>query len=440
MKRLLDYKLIKQINSTAYPLILSSAVSVLMGWIDQAFIGHISVYAYAGVGLVLSCVNSLVGVLGAFSLVFNIYGSKLSGKQEEKKLSELFSVFITICLIIGIILSVIFNLFCDVILSKGFGLEGRALTEASIYLKIYSFSIPLNLLIFIHSSVIKIYKKTQYLFVCGIIVNAINIVLDYVLVFGKFFFPELGTLGAALGTIIALIVNLLIYICIIHKFIHFSFHIANLKQKIQNILKYSLPFIGQEAMEDIVFVVGINSIVARVGVLELSTYNLISQIINFFLMPMFGYATANTIFVGESYAQENYKKIYKVTRYSIFILALWFIVLFLLLNFFSGEIAGIITQSNVVKSLTVIVLPIALMAQLFNYYLNICKSTLQCIGFEKWTLLVTFVTNIFTLLIIFLFGKNLSYIYAMMGVGYLVISSIYSKRLLLLRHGQHGPK
>ena len=440
MKRLLDYKLIKQINSTAYPLILSSAVSVLMGWIDQAFIGHISVYAYAGVGLVLSCVNSLVGVLGAFSLVFNIYGSKLSGKQEEKKLSELFSVFITICLIIGIILSVIFNLFCDVILSKGFGLEGRALTEASIYLKIYSFSIPLNLLIFIHSSVIKIYKKTQYLFVCGIIVNAINIVLDYVLVFRKFFFPELGTLGAALGTIIALIVNLLIYICIIHKFIHFSFHIANLKQKIQNILKYSLPFIGQEAMEDIVFVVGINSIVARVGVLELSTYNLISQIINFFLMPMFGYATANTIFVGESYAQENYKKIYKVTRYSIFILALWFIVLFLLLNFFSGEIAGIITQSNVVKSLTVIVLPIALMAQLFNYYLNICKSTLQCIGFEKWTLLVTFVTNIFTLLIIFLFGKNLSYIYAMMGVGYLVISSIYSKRLLLLRHGQHGPK
>ena len=174
MKRLLDYKLIKQINSTAYPLILSSVVSVLMGWIDQAFIGHISIYAYAGVGLVLSCVNSLVGVLGAFSLVFNIYGSKLSGKQEEKKLSELFSVFIIICLIIGIILSVIFNLFCDVILSKGFGLEGRALTEASIYLKIYSFSIPLNLLIFIHSSVIKIYKKTQYLFVCGIIVNAIN--------------------------------------------------------------------------------------------------------------------------------------------------------------------------------------------------------------------------------------------------------------------------
>lgn len=202
----------------------------------------------------------------------------------------------------------------------------------------------------------------------------------------------------------------------------------------QNILKYSLPFIGQEAMEDIVFVVGINSIVARVGVLELSAYNLILQIINFFLMPMFGYATANTIFVGESYAQKKYKKIYKVTRYTIYILAFWFTVLFLLLNFSSTEIAKMITQSSAVKSLTVMVLPIALMAQLFNYYQNICKSTLQCIGFEKWTLLVTFVTNIFTLLIILLFGKNLSYIYIIMGAGYLVISLIYTRRLLLLRH------
>lgn len=434
MKKLVDFRLIKEINSTAYPLILNSVVSVLMGWIDQAFIGHISVYAYAGVGLVLSCVNSLVGVLGAFSLVFNIYGSKLSGRQEQKKLSELFSVFIMICLIMGAILAIVFNLFCHVILSKGFGLEGRALTEASIYLKVYSFSIPLNLLIFIHSSIIKIHKKSQYLFICGIIVNAINIILDYVLVFGKFFFPELGTLGAALGTILALVINLLIYACIIRKFVRFSFHIVNLKQKIQNILRYSLPFIGQEAMEDIIFVVGINSIVARIGVLELSAYNLISQIVNFFLMPMFGYATANTIFVGESYAQEKYKKIYKVTGYSIVILMVWFALLFLLLHFFGTEIAGMITQSKAVKSLTVTVLPMALSAQLFNYYLNIGKSTLQCIGHEKWTLLVTFIINILTLVLIFVFGKNLSYLYIIMGLGYLAISIIYTRRLFLLKH------
>lgn len=44
-------KLFYQLNATAIPLILSSIVGVVMGMIDQAFIGHISIYAYADVWL-----------------------------------------------------------------------------------------------------------------------------------------------------------------------------------------------------------------------------------------------------------------------------------------------------------------------------------------------------------------------------------------------------
>ena len=62
----IDTKLIREINSTAIPLILSTVTGTVMGMIDQAFVGHISVYAYGGVGLVASCINSLIGVLGAF--------------------------------------------------------------------------------------------------------------------------------------------------------------------------------------------------------------------------------------------------------------------------------------------------------------------------------------------------------------------------------------
>ena len=73
-----------EMNRIAIPLILSTVTSVLMGIIDQAFVGHISLDAYAGVGLVCSCVNSLVGVLGAFSIVFNITGARLRGADDEK--------------------------------------------------------------------------------------------------------------------------------------------------------------------------------------------------------------------------------------------------------------------------------------------------------------------------------------------------------------------
>lgn len=81
---------ITELNKMALPLIAGSITSILMGIIDQAFIGHISLEAYAGVGLVYSCINSLVGVLGAFSIVFNICGSNLKGRNDLKGISEEF--------------------------------------------------------------------------------------------------------------------------------------------------------------------------------------------------------------------------------------------------------------------------------------------------------------------------------------------------------------
>lgn len=87
----------KEINKIAIPLIFSSLTSVCMGIIDQAFVGHISVYAYAGVGLVCSCINSLVGVLGAFSIAFNICGSRIKGENDQDGLNEEFTISCLLC-------------------------------------------------------------------------------------------------------------------------------------------------------------------------------------------------------------------------------------------------------------------------------------------------------------------------------------------------------
>ena len=88
---------ITELNKMALPLIAGSITSILMGIIDQAFIGHISLEAYAGVGLVYSCINSLVGVLGAFSIVFNICGSNRKGRNDLKGISEEFSLLLILC-------------------------------------------------------------------------------------------------------------------------------------------------------------------------------------------------------------------------------------------------------------------------------------------------------------------------------------------------------
>ena len=424
----IDTKLIREINSTAIPLILSTVTGTVMGMMDQAFVGHISVYAYGGVGLVASCINSLIGVLGAFSIVFNIRGSHRRGEGDQGSLNRLFGNFLLLSLMAGMVLCLGFALFSRPVLELGFGLHGETLTEAENYLQIFSLTIPFNLLLFIYSSVFKIFRKTGIIFLVSLGANLLNILLDYVLIFGHLGLPEMGTRGAALGTATALAVNLGFYAFLGKDYVRFSRKDLSL-EKMKQIFRFSLPFLGQETMEDILFVVGLNGIVARLGVTELAAYNLIAQFTNLILMPMFGYTAANTSLVSEWAGKGDRKQADKAGRYTFGLLCIWFAVFYMILVLGRTEFARLISPDTEVIALAAACMPLALLIQLLNYYGNVWKSSLQSLGWQNWTLRTAFIINLLVLGFMgtaaWISGKIL-WIYLIQGLGYLGLSLAYT--------------
>ena len=424
----IDTKLIREINSTAIPLILSTVTGTVMGMMDQAFVGHISVYAYGGVGLVASCINSLIGVLGAFSIVFNIWGSHRRGEGDQGSLNRLFGNFLLLSLMAGMALCLGFALFSRPVLELGFGLHGETLTEAENYLQIFSLTIPLNLLLFIYSSVFKIFRKTGIIFLVSLGANLLNILLDYGLIFGHLGLPEMGTRGAALGTATALAVNLGFYAFLGKDYVRFSRKDLSL-EKMKQIFQFSLPFLGQETMEDILFVVGLNGIVARLGITELAAYNLIAQFINLILMPMFGYTAANTSLVSEWAGKGDRKQADKTGRYAFGLLCIWFAVFYMILVLGRARFARLISPDTEVIALAAACMPLALLIQLLNYYGNVWKSSLQSLGWQNWTLRTAFIINLLVLGFMgaaaWISGKIL-WIYLIQGLGYLGLSLAYT--------------
>lgn len=424
----IDTKLIREINRTAIPLILSTVTGTVMGMIDQAFVGHISVYAYGGVGLVASCINSLIGVLGAFSIVFNIRGSHRRGEGDQESLNRLFGNFFLLSLMVGIALCLGFVLFSRPVLELGFGLHGETLAEAENYLQIFSLTIPLNLTLFIYSSVFKIFRKTGIIFLVSLGANLLNILLDYVLIFGHLGLPEMGTRGAALGTVTALAANLGFYAFLGKDYVRFFRKDLSL-EKMGQIFRFSLPFLGQETMEDILFVVGLNGIVARLGVTELAAYNLIAQFTNLILMPMFGYTAANTSLVSEWAGKGDRKQADKAGRYTFGLLCIWFAVFYVILVLGREGFARLISPDTEVIALAAACMPLALLIQLLNYYGNVWKSSLQSLGWQNWTLRTAFIINLLVLGFMgaaaWISGKIL-WIYLIQGLGYLGLSLAYT--------------
>ncbi len=424
----IDTKLIGEINSTAIPLILSTVTGTVMGMMDQAFVGHISVYAYGGVGLVASCINSLIGVLGAFSIVFNIRGSHRRGEGDQESLNRLFGNFLLLSLMAGMVLCLGFALFSRPVLELGFGLHGETLTEAENYLQIFSLTIPLNLMLFIYSAVFKIFRKTGIIFLVSLGANLLNILLDYVLIFGHLGLPEMGTRGAALGTVTALAANLGFYAFLGKDYVRFTRKDLSL-EKMGQIFRFSLPFLGQETMEDILFVVGLNGIVARLGVTELAAYNLIAQFTNLILMPMFGYTAANTSLVSEWAGKGDRKQADKAGRYTFGLLCIWFAVFYVILVLGRERFARLISPDTEVIALAAACMPLALLIQLLNYYGNVWKSSLQSLGWQNWTLRTAFIINLLVLGFMgaaaWISGKIL-WIYLIQGLGYLGLSLAYT--------------
>ena len=399
-----------------------------MGMMDQAFVGHISVYAYGGVGLVASCINSLIGVLGAFSIVFNIRGSHRRGEGDQGSLNRLFGNFLLLSLMAGMALCLGFALFSRPVLELGFGLHGETLTEAENYLQIFSLTIPLNLLLFIYSSVFKIFRKTGIIFLVSLGANLLNILLDYVLIFGHLGLPEMGTRGATLGTVTALAANLGFYAFLGKDYVRFSRKDLSL-EKMGQIFRFSLPFPGQETMENILFVVGLNGIVARLGVTELAVYNLIAQFTNLILMPMFGYTAANTSLVSEWAGKGDRKQADKAGRYTFGLLCIWFAVFYVILVLGREEFIRLISPDTEVITLAAACMPLALLIQLLNYYGNVWKSSLQSLGWQNWTLRTAFIIN---LLVLGFMGAaawskgKILWIYLIQGLGYLGLSLAYT--------------
>lgn len=132
----------------------------------------------------------------------------------------------------------------------------------------------------------------------------INIILDYILIFGVGGLPAMGIRGAAIATVIAGFSSLIMYGFLIFRPSHekrfaiFSGFSWDMKF-MRRFLKYGLPSGGHFFLEIMGFT-GFVLILGRIGQMELAATNIAININSLGFMPMFGLGIALSMSVGQS--------------------------------------------------------------------------------------------------------------------------------------------
>ena len=180
-------------------------------------------------------------------------------------------------------------------------------------------------------------SMTKYPMYATLIANIINVVLNYLLIFGKFGFPEMGMVGAAYGTLASRII-MVIYLWTLLRYKERSRKIVrNIKlftldssmiKKIVNIgsLSAMQMFFEVAIFTSAIWLSGLlgkNSQAANQIALNLSSMT--------FMVAM-GLSVASMIRVGNQKGLQNYKELRRIA-FSIFLLGILLAVFFALLFF-----------------------------------------------------------------------------------------------------------
>ena len=282
----------------AYPVALSLAGQMVVGLADTMMVGRLGATPLAAVSLANNIF--VIGMVFGIGLATGL--TPLAGKNyaggDRVKATEWFKNGILTFSAVAIIQAVLMALVVFLLPHMGQPADVVQLAIPYYIVLVISF-IP-----FIVFIVFKQYAEglgnTRTAMCITISINVLNIILNYLLIYGKLGFPELGAFGAGVATLIARLIMPIIFIAVFFKQPLFrpdieNWHKCSLSIKtVNNLLRLGFPIAGQLIVEVLTFSIG--SIMAGwLGAAALAANQVALSLSSLTYMVASGFAAAATI-------------------------------------------------------------------------------------------------------------------------------------------------
>lgn len=434
----------KGINKLAIPAIITGIAEPLLSITDTAIVGNIQlnpVESLAAVGIAGSFISALVWILAQTRSAISATISKYLGAKKLDSIQSLPSQIIFLNVGLSIIIYLVTVLFANEIF-KVYNAKGLILDYSVSYYKIRALGFPLTLFVFSIFGVFRGLQNTFWPMVISIVGVAINILLDFVLVYGIDGVVEpMHIEGAAWASVIAQLIMAIMAFVLMFKKTPFSLKFTlPFNHEIKNIIAISFNLIIRAVSLNVALIMA-NSYATKYGDSHIAAQTIAFQIWLFFAFFIDGYSSVGNIVSGKLLGERNFKKMWllslKLSRYSVVVA----LVLGLICGLFYFKIGGLFTNDSRVIELFNSVFWIVLLMQPVNalafVYDGIFKGLAEAVTLRNLLLVATFLGFIPTLLITDYFDLKLTGIWIAFTVWMLLRSGILMvkfKRKILVKN------
>lgn len=230
------------------PIFIETLLIMMLGAVDTIMLSQYSDDAVAAVGVVNQLVMFSFLIFEVINLGTSVLCSQYLGAQLHNKVVQVVGVSLVLNIFIGFLVSAILYYGAPYLLHL-MGLRDSLMVYGVSYMEIvgaFAFFQALSLTI---SASLKSADKAIYPMMVVVVVNVLNIIGNYSLIFGKFGMPALGVDGAAISTAFARGVSMVILFVILFKKHIPRFPLVNFRpfpwREMKNLLKIGLPSAGE---------------------------------------------------------------------------------------------------------------------------------------------------------------------------------------------------
>lgn len=312
------------------PVMLGMLGHTLVSFVDNIMVGQLGTAELAAVSLGNSFIFIAMSIGIGFSTAITPLVAEADAERHFRKGKSAFKHGLFLCTILG------FTLFLLLLLAKplmyAMNQPEEVVVLAMPYLDYVAFSLVPLIIFQAFKQFSDGMSLTKYPMYATLLANIINILINYVLIFGKLGFPQMGIVGAAIGTLISRGIMLFFLWWLLAQRKRAQAFVTQIKifqldmQPIKKLIDLGLPSAMQMLFEVAIFTaaiwlsgtLGTNAQAANQIALNLSSMT---------FMVATGLSVAATVRVGNQKGLKDYYNLKRIAE-SIFLLGFVFAVLF----------------------------------------------------------------------------------------------------------------
>ncbi len=392
----------------AIPVMLSQAGQVLVQQVDNMMVGSVGTIelaaaSFANAVFIIGMVLGMGFTLGLTPLVGHTFGAK-----NHKESANLLLNSTLTNTVIGLILCVLMysvSFFMDQM-----GQEDEVVELAIPYYRILVYSMMPFMIFFTLKQFAEGIGNTINAMTITLIANVINVVVNYVLIFGKLGFPALGLNGAGIGTFVSRIAMMGLFIAVFMYRKQFKFYLMEaLKEKVNFKTIFKLVDVGwpisiQIVLEVLAFVLS-NIMIGWLGAVPLAAHQIGIGLASITFMIVTGIGSATTIRVSHQYSKKNYEGLSKAAYASIHLVVAFMSITAILFVVLRNQLPWLYTSDPAVITIAAQLLIMAAAFQIFDGLQVVMLGILRGLADVKYAMIIAFICYI-------LISLPISYLFA----------------------------